>query len=71
MDYVKTLNLSSLSNSDIAILKDSIAKMGFPSKDYRIVEYGSDGVEMKVLSPFLHRALKVIRKTEYKKKGGS
>jgi hypothetical protein len=68
MNYMKTINISMLSKSDIAILNDSIDKMGFASNDYRIVEYGSDGVEMKVTSPFLHRILKVIRKTEYEKK---
>jgi hypothetical protein len=69
MGYIKTINLSGLSKSDIAILKDSVAKMGFSEKDYRIVEFGSDGVEMKITSPFLHRILKIIRKTEYTKGG--
>ena len=68
MSYMKTVNLSMLKESDIAILKDSIDRMGFSSNDYRIVEYGSNGVEMKITSPFLHRILKIIRKTEYKKR---
>ncbi len=68
MNYVKSISLSDLRDSDVAILKDSIAKMGFSDSDYRIVEYGSHGLEMKVLSPFLHRALKVIRKTKYIKR---
>ena len=67
MSYVKSINISMLKESDIAILKDSIDKMGFSEADYRIVEFGSSGREMKILSPFLHRALKVIRKTEYTK----
>lgn len=68
MGYVKTIDLSMLRGSDMAILKDSIDKMGFSNKDYRIVEYGSDGVELKIMSPFLHRILKVMRKTQYTKR---
>jgi len=68
MAYLKTINLNTLSDSDIAILKDTLDKLGFTASDYRIVEYGSHGVEMKVTSPFLHRIMKVIRRTEYKKK---
>jgi hypothetical protein len=67
VEYIKTLDLSLLKDSDIAILKESIGKMGFSANDYRIVEFGSHGVEMKISSPFLHRALKVIRKTIYTK----
>ena len=68
MAYMKTVNLSMLSDSDIAILKDTLDRMEFSNSDYRIVEYGSNGKEMKIMSPFLHRTLKVIRKTTYSKK---
>ncbi len=68
MSYIKTIGLSELSESDIAILKENIAKLGFKESDYRIVEFGSHGAEMKIKSPFLHKILKVIRKTVYIKR---
>lgn len=69
MGYIKTIGLSMLNSSDIAILEESIARLGFSKKHYRIVEFGSHGLEMKVTSPFLHKIMKVSKRIKYAKEG--
>ena len=67
MESVKTISLTALKDSDRYILEEAIHKLGFTASDYRVVEYGSYESEMKIFSPFLHRFLKVIRKSTYTK----
>lgn len=65
--YHKKINLDGLKINEISRLESLIKKLGYKSTEYKFNYYGTHGVELIITSQELHRDLKTIRRTKYKK----
>ena len=62
--YVKTYKMKRMKRRDVDNLREAIRALGFSTKDYKIVYYGSHNAELKVVSRDLHWILKSLSKLE-------
>ena len=65
--YSKKIDISSLSVEECSKLEGIIYRLGYAHKDYRVVEFSDQGREMHILNKELHRDMRTVRKTSYKK----
>jgi hypothetical protein len=68
MGKFKSYTMDRLKARDVLNLQTAISKMGFTSSDYKIVHFGSHGIELKVRNQDLHWMIKSITKLDRKKR---
>ena len=66
-NYHKRISLDNLKVNEISRLEELIKRLGYDSKDYKLNHYGAHSIELIVTNQELHRDLKTIRRTKYKK----
>ena len=67
IEYRKRISLHQLKVNEIARLEELIKKLGYTSTDYKFNHFGAHDVELIVINQDLHRDMKIIRRTKYKK----
>ena len=65
--YHKKISLDSLKIGEVTRLEEVIKRLGYESKDYKLNHYGAHSIELIITNQELHRDLKTIRRTKYKK----
>lgn len=66
-EYRKRISLHYLKVNEIARLEELIKKLGYANTDYRFNYFGTHDIELIVINQDLHRDMKIIRRTKYKK----
>ena len=65
---IKSYSMSKMKDRDITNLLVVMNEWGYGSNDFRVVHFGSHGVELKVMSQELHWKLKSLSRLERIKK---
>lgn len=60
--FFKSYSMNGLKTKDMLNIQEAIILMGFRNDDYKIVHFGSHGVELKVTNRELHCIVKSILK---------
>lgn len=67
MQDFKSYSMDKMKAKDVLNIQEAIKRMGFDSSDYKIVHFGSYGIELKIQNKELHWMIKSITKLQRQK----